>query len=411
MRILVYEYFSGGGFTSDSFSLSILCEGLGMLNTLISDFKTAGHHTSTIIDSRIIKFNLPPIKANQIIPISSFANLQDAIIGLSEVIAAAYIIAPETNGILQSILRIIEYAGIISLNCSISGIEKVSDKTFFNKSLKKINVNTPKTIGFSLSEKLSNVKIKISKNLCFPIVIKPSKGTSCEGISIVRNEKKLKNAITKIREETISKNFLAQEYIKGISVSVSLLSTENKVIFISLNKQNLILAEPDSNSIYEGGFVPYETHLKKQSFEIVKRIITAFPGLKGYVGFDLILTDNNVVVIEINPRLTTSYVGIRNVVKTNLAQELINCYFKKKMPSQIITYGYSFFSKIKVQISPDQPFISNTLSEDIISGLLQKSGFKTAWALISVKGKTKKETVKKFEEVKKNLHKHIKGGK
>ena len=34
MRILVYEYFSGGGFTSDSCSLSILCEGLGMLNTL-----------------------------------------------------------------------------------------------------------------------------------------------------------------------------------------------------------------------------------------------------------------------------------------------------------------------------------------------------------------------------------------
>ena len=411
MRILVYEYFSGGGFTSDSCSLSILCEGLGMLNTLISDFKTAGHHTSTIIDSNIIKLNLSSIKADHIIPISSFTNLQDAIIELSEVIDAAYIIAPETNGILQSILQIIEYAGIISLNCSISGIEKVSDKKYFNKSLKKINVNIPKSIGFSLSENLSNVKTKISKNLCFPIVIKPSQGTSCEGISIVRNEKKLRNAITKIKEKTISTNFLAQEYIKGNSVSISLLSTGNKVIFISLNKQKIILAEPDSNSMYKGGFVPYETHLKKQCFEIAKRIITAFPGLKGYVGIDLILTDNNVVVIEINPRLTTSYVGIRNVIKTNLAQELINCYFKKKLPSQIITYGYSFFSKIKVQISPNQPFLSNTLSEDIISGLLQISGFKTAWALISVKGKTKKETVKKFEEAKKNLQRHIKGGK
>ena len=69
MKILVYEYFSGGGFTFKSFSHSILCEGLGMLKTLISDFLAAGHHTTTIIDSRILELNSLQINANQIIPI------------------------------------------------------------------------------------------------------------------------------------------------------------------------------------------------------------------------------------------------------------------------------------------------------------------------------------------------------
>ena len=33
------------------------------------------------------------------------------------------------------------------------------------------------------------------------------------------------------------------------------------------------------------------------------------PGLRGYVGVDLVLTDSEAVVIEVNPRLTTAYLG------------------------------------------------------------------------------------------------------
>ena len=57
MKILVYEYFSGGGFTFEKFSHSILSEGFGMLRTLISDFIAVGHQITTIIDSRILKLN------------------------------------------------------------------------------------------------------------------------------------------------------------------------------------------------------------------------------------------------------------------------------------------------------------------------------------------------------------------
>ena len=275
MRILVYEYFSGGGFTFESFSHSILCEGLGMLKTLISDFMAVGHYITTIIDSRILKLNSLQIKANQIIPISSLKNFKEIIIHLSEDIDAAYIIAPETDGILQDILKIIEYAGIISLNCSINEIEKVSDKILLNKLLEKMDITTPKTIGFKTSNNLIDIKEKIFKKLCLPIILKPSTGTSCEGISIVRNEKNLKNAIYKINNQFRCKNAIAQEYVKGNSASVSLLSSGNKAIAISLNKQIVTIEKTEKNSNYEGGFVPYETPLKKKCFEISEKIIQA----------------------------------------------------------------------------------------------------------------------------------------
>ena len=54
MRLLVYEHVSGGGFADESIPADILSEGFGMLSTVISDFKAAGHNITTTLDSRIV---------------------------------------------------------------------------------------------------------------------------------------------------------------------------------------------------------------------------------------------------------------------------------------------------------------------------------------------------------------------
>ena len=51
------------------------------------------------------------------------------------------------------------------------------------------------------------------------------------------------------------------------------------------------------------------------------------PPARGYVGVDLVLGDDESgagdAVIEINPRLTTSYVGLRKLVRENLAAAML----------------------------------------------------------------------------------------
>ena len=51
------------------------------------------------------------------------------------------------------------------------------------------------------------------------------------------------------------------------------------------------------------------------------------PGLAGYFGVDLVLgasaDGRDDIVIEINPRLTTSYVGLRKLARGNLMQALL----------------------------------------------------------------------------------------
>ena len=57
------------------------------------------------------------------------------------------------------------------------------------------------------------------------------------------------------------------------------------------------------------------------------RAIECVPGLKGYVGVDLVLGDaadgSQDFAIEINPRLTTSYVGLRAIAEFNIAEAML----------------------------------------------------------------------------------------
>ena len=53
MKILVFEYVSGGGYADQKLSSSILSEAYGVQRTIISDFKTAGHNVTTLMDYRL----------------------------------------------------------------------------------------------------------------------------------------------------------------------------------------------------------------------------------------------------------------------------------------------------------------------------------------------------------------------
>ena len=76
--------------------------------------------------------------------------------------------------------------------------------------------------------------------------------------------------------------------------------------------------------------LPLEPALARRANELAARAVAALPnplGL-GYVGFDLVLGDapngQDDVVIEINPRLTTSYVGLRALARENLAAAMLD---------------------------------------------------------------------------------------
>ena len=107
MRLLIYEYASGGGFAEKPIPPSILSEGFGMLRTIIEDAKAAGHKVTSILDSRIADFN-PPLETENILLVNTLRETENAVQEAAEKSDAAYIIAPETDGILKKLVEKIE---------------------------------------------------------------------------------------------------------------------------------------------------------------------------------------------------------------------------------------------------------------------------------------------------------------
>ncbi|MEE9396862.1 MAG: ATP-grasp domain-containing protein, partial [Methylococcales bacterium] len=57
--------------------------------------------------------------------------------------------------------------------------------------------------------------------------------------------------------------------------------------------------------------------------ELANGVAATFPGLWGYVGVDFLFADNQLLVLEVNPRLTTSYAGLSQTIGYNPARKVL----------------------------------------------------------------------------------------
>ncbi len=406
MRLLVYEHVSGGGFADELIPANVLSEGFGMLRTLIADFEAAGHSVTTTLDSRIARLN-PPIGADCIVPVFSAKEAQANIRKISEQADAAYVIAPETDGVLRSLVEVVEKTGIASLNCPASAIEKVSDKTVFYALMRKLGLPLPEALMFSVADDLKEIRKAVRGSLNSPMIFKPSNGVSCCGLSVVRNEDQVAGAVDKIKRQSSSKHFLVQELIIGAAASVSLISTGGDAVPISLNRQDVTIETPEACSRYSGGAVPFDHSLKSEAFAVAEKIAKSFPDLRGYLGVDFILTKDEAVAIEVNPRLTTSYVGLSSVANFNPAQAIINAVLKRELPTHTQSCGYSCFSKVETP-NPTIDALQKIYGiNDVVSPPFPVAGEGSASALIAAHGATLEEAEMRFREAKKRVLNNI----
>jgi len=405
---MVYEYLSGGGAAKEPIPPDVLSEGFGMLRTLISDFKEAGNNVTTFLDKRLAAFS-PPLNADNVIPASSWQQAKNTIENVAGAFDAAYIIGPETNHTLQSLVETIEQTSLTSLNCPASTIEQVSNKMNLYKRLKQRGISTPKTIMLDVSNKKEKILQVVEGQLEFPLMFKPLDGLSCSGSSIVHDKTQVAAAVAKIRKESTDKHFLIQEYVKGTAASVSLIVSNQGMRPISLNKQNLTISKPEGTSSYDGGLVPFENPLRQEAFKVAAKAIESFEKLKGYIGVDLVLTEKEAVVIEINPRLTASYLGLKHTANFSVAQAIAYSILENRLPEDVQLRGYSRFGKVKTR-KPAARVLQKTYKiEDLVSPPFPTSAT-CAYALLQHHGSTMEESVAGFTEARKHLHRTLRGG-
>jgi len=332
MSVFIHEYFCSGAFDGDLSDSSLAREGLAMLAAVVEDFsccecleRTHGANSAvlTTLDRRLRD---SPQAARirglaEVVWVESPLEEREIFQELAGPAQATLVIAPETGGLLLERRKLVDSAGGRFLGPSAEAITLCADKLRFHGHLNQHSIPTIPTSPWDSSANAIGHP--------FPIVLKPRDGAGSTNAFLICNQRELRG-----RREELAARFadegqsaIVQPFVDGRALSVATLvapQTDRIEIFPLAEQRQ----SREGGFRYLGGRIPaprISEQIASEASQIVADVCRSVPGLFGYVGFDLIVTDDapRVRIVELNPRLTTSYVGYRWLTGQNLASRML----------------------------------------------------------------------------------------
>jgi tyramine---L-glutamate ligase len=312
MRIFVFEWVSGGGWFSISPSQpplgSLLREGDAMLRAVAEDF-------SAIPDCDVIvqrDARLPPLNVATVTEVSIQTAAEETNSFERLVCEADHVllIAPEFDGQLYRRAALVEQLGGNLLSPNSRFVALTGDKWCLHLKLQQAGVSVPQSF-------LVRAKTSLPSIFSYPLVIKPVDGCGSMGVQYLSTPHIPIDWQAYTKEEA-----LVQQFRHGMAASLSVLCGANgSKLFLPASKQKL---SRDGRFQYQGGELPLHPILQSRAEALVEQCLSALPDTLGYVGVDLLLGElpEQDCVIEVNPRLTTSYLGLRSLCASNLAEAM-----------------------------------------------------------------------------------------
>jgi len=304
-----------------------------MLWALLTDFRRWGcMRTVTALDSRFVErvpaLNRHTLPADEV-ACAPAGSHRETFTSLLKRCDAVLVIAPETGGILAGLTAQAERAGVPVLGSSASAVRIAGNKAACHQLFREAGLPAPPSRTCR-----DCLEARVAEQLGYPLVLKPVDGAGCEGICRVDRPSELGSAVAKMRRS--GAKVLLQPFISGIDVSVSLLAAGDRRLPLCLNRQ---IIRAGAKFRYMGSQVPFDHRQAAACVDLACSAAGLIPGLSGYIGVDLILTEDSPQLIEINPRLTTSYIGMRQVMAINLAKAITDACLKGILPDRVPISG------------------------------------------------------------------------
>jgi len=199
---------------------------------------------------------------------------------------AVWVIAPESGGTLLTLTDMACAAGKTVIGSSRDAVRICGDKLMLAR-LMEGKIPTPATLPF-----------EGEWHGAYPCVVKPVDGAGCESARFVKNRRDLQ------RLDTGDGRFIIQPYIAGEQMSAGVLSLLNENVVLGVCRQEIDL---DLRMRHKGvAYSPRYENLRRVE-AVVEMVRGLVPGLSGYWGMDFIDDGCELTLVEINPRLTSSY--------------------------------------------------------------------------------------------------------
>lgn len=309
-KIFVCEFITAGGLNHTELHSSLVNEGLLMRDALLKDLASLPYEIFITLDARL----------NFAVELASVEYIhadQDVWLEwemLIKRVDAVWIIAPETDGYLQKLTQLALKHQKIIIGCGLTTIEicrsKLSSYCFF----KQHKLSTVETF----------LRPSWDKTFSKKWVVKPDDGAGCENTLIFDNAELLMDWIA---VENKVHTHVIQPYIEGCPASISCIMHKGHARVLSCNT---LLMSINNNILGYQGFVVNGMQKHWEHFAILaNKVAKLFPDASGYVGVDVMVSQRDegepeIKVLEVNPRLTTTYAALREATGLNPAKLIID---------------------------------------------------------------------------------------
>ena len=218
---------------------------------------------------------------------------------------AVLLIAPESGGILASLAERVERLGRRLISPSSAFCRWAGDKSAVVATLYAAGVPVPPGVRLAAADAWPD-------GFPSPAVLKPNDGCGSQEIVFLDDA-------SCDRRTTSTTDRRLERFIPGTAVSAAVIRGPTHTVVLPPCTQKL---SNGGRTAYLGGACPLPQPSAVRAERLARRATAAMPAGFGYLGIDMVLgaadDGSTDAVIEVNPRLTTSYVGLRALCRTNL---------------------------------------------------------------------------------------------
>ncbi|WP_207460602.1 ATP-grasp domain-containing protein [Azospirillum sp. SYSU D00513] len=314
VRILVCEFVTGGGMAEEPFSADLFAEAEGMAAALVQDLTALdGVQVLLCRDAR-----LGPMAGCESLTIGAGDPVEAVWAEGARRCDAVWPIGPETGGVLERMVALFAATGRPVLAPEPSALAVAASKWASSERLRAAGLPAVPTVR--LGEEPPPAE---------RYVVKPDDGAGTVDTFI------LGSAELAAWTPPSDGAWAVQPLVEGDAASFSMLvGADGRARLLACNRQRIrrLADRFESDGVTVGALAERRDAWKP----LAQRVADALPGLRGYVGVDLIDGPDGPVLLEVNPRLTASYIGLsaalgENVAGRVLADLLPDCVRMKDM--------------------------------------------------------------------------------
>ena len=159
------------------------------------------------------------------------------------------------------------------------------------------------------------------------VVVKPDDGVGCEG----QRRFDTADRAWAWGQAELGERAVYQPWVEGTPLSLSLLCADGRASLLSVNRQ--WIGEQDGVLRLHGVTVGACGDADGTLARLAAAVARALAGLWGHAGVDLVLGPAGPVVLEVNPRATLSYAGLRETLGLNPARALLDLPHLPHLPA------------------------------------------------------------------------------